>query len=178
MTIRKTVLIRKETPDDYNSVYAVNKSAFEQENESRLVDQLRRSEVFIPGLSLVAELEGQIIGHILLTSLKILDKEGLTHDSISLAPMSVLPEFQNMGIGSELVKEGLKKAGELGFGSVIVIGHDKYYPRFGFEPASKWNIFCPFDVPDEVFMALELIPGALENVSGTVLYPKEFDDAL
>lgn len=178
MTIRKTVSIRKEAPADFRSVCSVNIAAFEQENESILVDLLRKSDVFIPELSLVAELEDQIIGHILFTKLKIIEKSSITHYSISLAPMAVLPQYQNFGVGSAMVRAGLKKAKVLGFESVIVLGHDKYYPRFGFEPASKWNISCPYDVPDEVFMALELVPGALKNISGMVEYPEEFDDAM
>lgn len=178
MTIRKTVSIRQETPGDFFAVYKVNEAAFEQENESRLVDMLRKSDVFIPELSLVAELDGQIIGHILFTKLKIIEKNSITHHTISLAPMSVLPAYQNFGIGSALVKEGLEMAKSIGFESVIVLGHDKYYPRFGFQPASKWNITCPYEVPDEVFMALELVPGALTNISGEVEYPEEFDNAM
>lgn len=174
--MRMKIKIRTEKPEDYSGVFTVNKIAFEQDNESRLVDSLRQSEYFIPGLSLVAEYEEKILGHILFTKLKIFDLMGTEHNSISLAPMSVLPSYQNLGIGTELVKSGLKKAAKLGFESVIVLGHENYYPRFGFEPASKWKITCPFEVPDEVFMALELVPGALKGVSGEVQYPKEFDE--
>jgi len=92
--------------------------------------------------------------------------------------MSVLPEYQNRGIGTELVKSGLEKSGEFGFESVIVLGHEKYYPRFGFKPASNWNIKSPFPVPDEAFMAIELIPNALTEVNGAVIYPKEYEVAL
>ena len=174
----RDILIRAETTNDHASVFALNFAAFEQENESRLVDLLRKSEVFIPELSLVAEMDGKIIGHILFTKLKIIDKDSIIHNSISLAPMAVLPEYHNLGIGSELVREGLKLTKSLGFESVIVLGHDKYYPRFGFQPASKWDITCPYEVPDEVFMVLELIPGALANVSGLVQYPEAFDEAM
>lgn len=89
--------------------------------------------------------------------------------------MAVSADFQKQGIGGQLIREGLKRAAALGFGSVIVLGHEHYYPKFGFEPASKWGIKAPFDVPDEVFMAIEIIPNALGNISGTVQYPKEFD---
>jgi len=170
------VKIRREKPEDYSGVYIVNELAFEHENESILVDRLRKSKHFVPGLSLVAELDGKIIGHILFTKLKILDKKGVVYNSLSLAPMAVKPSYQNLGIGTALVKAGLEKASKQGFESVIVLGHDKYYPRFGFEPASKWKITCPYEVPDEVFMALELVPGALNHVSGKVQYPKEFDE--
>ena len=91
-----------------------------------------------------------------------------------MAPVSVLPEYQNKGIGSKLILQGLKISKEMGFESIIVLGHDKYYPRFGFSPASKWGIKAPFDVPNESFMALELEDGILERVTGTVVYSKDF----
>ncbi len=88
--------------------------------------------------------------------------------------MCVHPDYQRKGIGSKLVKEGLKRAREKGYRSVIVIGHPEYYPRFGFSKASKFDIKAPFDVPDNAFMALELVENALENVKGIVEYPKPF----
>lgn len=88
--------------------------------------------------------------------------------------MSVLPSFQNKGIGSKLVLYGLNRALESGYNSVIVLGHAGYYPRFGFKPASVWNIRAPIEVPDDVFMAKELIEGALIGISGIVKYPGEF----
>ena len=135
-----------------------------------------RVNILFPDYLLSPHMKEKIIGHILFTKLKILNEAGEEYISLSLAPMAVLPSYQNLGIGSELVKSGLEKAAKLGHKSVIVLGHDKYYPRFGFEPASKWKITCPFEVPDEVFMAIELVPGALKNVSGEVHYPKEFDE--
>lgn len=170
------VKIRREKTGDYSGVYTVNELAFEHKNESILVERLRKSEFFVPKLSLVAEIEDKIVGHILFTLLKIIDEKGVEYNSLSLAPMSVRPSFQNLGIGTALVRAGLGKASKLGFESVIVLGHEKYYPRFGFKPASTWKITCPYEVPDEVFMALELVPGALKNVSGKVQYPEEFDE--
>jgi len=96
------------------------------------------------------------------------------YEALVLAPMAVLPEFQRQGIGGKLIREGLNKAKELGFDSVTVLGHKDYYPRFGFERASKWNIKSPFEVPDEAFMAIELKPGALAEKTGTLEYPEEF----
>ena len=134
---------------------------------------MRQSDAFVPELSLVAELDGKIVGHIMLT--KPFIKNGENKEiSLALAPISILPQFQNEGIGSKLITASLKRAKELGFKSVIVLGHDKYYPRFGFKPASIWNIRVPFDVPDQSFMALELESGSLFGVTGTVIYPKEF----
>jgi putative acetyltransferase len=166
--------IRQEQPADFQAVYQINRQAFGQEAEAKLVDALRQSTAFVPELSLVSELDNQLVGHILFTKIKIVNGESET-ESLALAPMAVSADFQKQGIGGHLIREGLKRAAELGFGSVIVLGHEHYYPKFGFEPASKWGIKAPFDVPDEVFMAIELIPNALENVNGTVQYPKEFD---
>lgn len=172
------IKIRQERKKDYKLSEIVVEKAFENAEHSDnrehfLVAKLRKSDVFIPELSLVAELDGEIIGHIILTKL-IIENEENRYNSLALAPVSVLPEHQNKGVGSKLISESLKVAREIGFKSVIVLGHDKYYPRFGFEPASKWGIKAPFEVPDESFMALELEDGSLDEVIGTVVYGKEF----
>lgn len=127
----------------------------------------------MPELSIVAEIDGMIIGHILFFPIHIKAKDK-SHKSISLAPMAVLPEYQNQGVGSELVKYGLEKCREKGFKSVIVLGHPEYYPRFGFEKASKLGINPPFDAQDEAFMVMELAEGGLKGISGVVEYPDEF----
>ena len=172
------IIIRQETEKDYKLSETVVEKAFKNaehtdHKEHLLVAKLRKGGAFIPELSLVAELDGEIVGHIMLTKL-LIENEGSKYDSLALAPVSVVPEHQNKGIGSALISESLKIAKEIGFKSVIVLGHNKYYPRFGFKPASTWGIKAPFDVPDEFFMALELGDGALEDISGTVVYSKEF----
>lgn len=168
------LIIRQEQPQDYKAVYQINKQSFEQEAEAKLVDTLRNADAFVPELSLVAELDKQIVGHILFTKIKIVN-DSTSYESLALAPMAVLKDYQKQGIGGALIREGLQRAIKLGFTSVIVLGHEHYYPKFGFEPAAKWNIKAPFDVSSEVFMAIELIPNGLENVSGIVQYPKEFE---
>mgnify|MGYP003585490927 CR=1 FL=1 len=170
------LLIRSETAADRSAIYQVNKLAFEQESEARLVDLLRESDAFIPGLSLVAVLDNQIVGHILFSRIHIVSDTGNKVESIALAPVAVLPQFQKQGIGKLLIKRGLDDACTLNYESVIVLGHPEYYPKFGFVPAEKWNIKAPFNVPSEAFMALELIPGKLDNVSGIVEYAKEFQE--
>lgn len=169
------VKIRSEKNSDYEMIAKINDEAFNQKNESKLIKALRKNPSFIPELSLVAEKNKEIVGHLLLFPIEI--KSGsIKRASLSLAPMSVVPQYQGVGIGSKLVEAGLAEAKKKGFSSVIVLGHPHYYPRFGFKPASKWHIHAPFNVPNEAFLALELIKGGLNNVSGTVEYPKEFND--
>ena len=164
--------IRPEIESDYQKIYKLHHLAFGQEDESKIVDKIRLGENYIPELSLIMEIDNQIIGHILFSKIKI---KGLKKfETLALAPMAVLPIFQRKGIGSQLVRAGLEIAKALGFDSIIVLGHKDYYPQFGFQPASHWNIKCPFEVPDEVFMAIELQPDALVDKTGMVEYPKEF----
>ena len=169
------IIIRSENSSDYNQITHVNDQAFEQPNEGRLITQLRALPDFIPDLSLVAEFEGQIIGHILFTISKV-KWENDIFEMLCLAPMAVLPEFQKKGIGSKLVQEGLKRARALGYQSVNVLGHKNFYPKFGFRPASHWEIKAPFEVPDDVFMALELVDGALKGQKGVVHYAEPFKE--
>jgi putative acetyltransferase len=167
--------VRQETDKDYRGITNVNNLGFGQKNEGQLILKLRKTRKFIPGLSLVAEIEGRIVGHILFYPIEI-KSDDQVFPSLALAPMAVLPEYQKQGIGSRLVEEGLKKARQLGSKSVIVLGHAAYYPRFGFEPAGKWGIRPPFEVPDAVFMALELVRDGLKDIQGTVEYPPEFNE--
>jgi putative acetyltransferase len=167
-------LIRQERPADFGPVAEVNRSAFGRNDEARLVDILRQRPGFVPELSLVAEIEGRVVGHILFTTVAVQGTAG-SHPSLALAPMAVSPEFQGQGIGSELVRVGLQRARELGHTTIIVIGHAEYYPRFGFEPASRHRIQPPFPVPDEAFMVYALVPGAPDGIEGVVRYPEAFD---
>ncbi len=173
--LQMKIEIRQEQESDNSDVYRVNCNAFERDEEARLVDALRHSEAFIPECSLVALLNDQIIGHILFTKIKIRNVNGESFQSLLLAPMAVHKANQQQGIGSQLVKAGLQKAKELKYSSVIVLGHEQYYPRFGFMPASRWGIKAPYEVPDNAFMALELTANSLDGVRGTVEFPKEFE---
>ena len=137
------VEIRQEQKSDYSEVFDVIKEAFKTEiiinpDEPFLVDRLRKSKVFIPELSLVAELQGRIVGHVLLTKIKINNGEFVS-DSLALAPVSVLPTFQGKGIGGMLIKEAHHRAKELGHKSVILLGHEYYYPRFGYQIIEKFG---------------------------------------
>lgn len=172
------VIINKEIEKNYNEVEQVVKKAFENaehtdHNEHNLVSKLRKSDAFVKELSLVAKDNEKIVGHLMLTKIKIKNDE-TESESLALAPVSVLPEYQSKGIGSKLINESLCIAKKLGFKSIIVLGHDKYYPKFGFKTASTYGIKAPFEVPDSAFMALELEEKALENVNGVVTYSKIF----
>ncbi|UCD57603.1 MAG: N-acetyltransferase, partial [Candidatus Hydrogenedentota bacterium] len=117
----------------------------------------------------------QIVGHILFTPIIIETQRGAV-SALALAPMAVRPEFQNQGVGSELVRQGLKECRRLGHKVVVVVGHPTYYPRFGFSSARAKGLEAPFHVSDEAFLALELVPAALDGRSGMVKYPSEFDE--
>jgi predicted N-acetyltransferase YhbS len=172
------ITIRPETPTDYDRVFEITEAAFRDlpisdHTEQHLVNRLRTSTAFIPELSLVAELDGEVVGHILFTRAAIVGVDR-TWASLTLAPVSVAPDHQRQGIGSQLIRAGLQIARELGYGNVNLVGHADYYPRFGFVRASRYNVRCAFDVPDEASMLLELTPGALDGVSGVVQYAPEF----
>jgi len=167
--------IRQENIKDFKEVYDLISISFKQENEAKLVELLRKSDAFIPELSLVAILEEKIVGHILFTKIQIINDNQNKFDSLALAPVSVIPNLQKKGIGSKLIRFGVEKAKEMNFKSVIVLGHEHYYPKFGFVAAEKWNIKAPFKVPTNVFMGLEILVDGLKGVSGTVKYPKEFE---
>jgi putative acetyltransferase len=169
------VRIRKETESDFGKVKEVLDLAFGQAGEGKLVEKLRDNPEFIPELSLVAEFKKEIIGYILFFPIRIKSDKNKS-GSLALAPMAVLPLHQRSGVGTQLVEEGLARTRELGYGSVVVVGHPRFYPRFGFVPASRWKIKAPFDVPDEAFLALELRERGLDAAGGLVLYPPGFSE--
>jgi putative acetyltransferase len=162
-----------ETPRDLGQVRMINIAAFEQPDEAGLVDALRAG---CPGLlSLVAELDGRVVGHILFSPVTVPAGER-TLKGMGLAPMAVLPEHQRDGIGARLVEEGIARLERAGCPFAIVLGHPGYYPRFGFERASAHGIACQWpEVPDEAFMIRVLDPTALTGASGIALYRPEFD---
>ena len=169
------VTIRPERLEDYEAIDQVNRLAFGQDDEARLVRALREADGFDPTLSLVAVRDDRLVGHILFSPVTIATTGGSV-SALALAPMAVHPEVQNQGIGSRLVRDGLEVCRRLDHLIVVVVGHPDYYPRFGFTPARARGLEAPFQVPDEAFRVLELIPGALDGVAGMVHYPPAFDD--
>lgn len=167
----KSTLIREEVGPDAVAVYRVNLAAFDRPEEAGLVDALRRRGAFI--CSLVAELDGAIVGHILFTPATI-ETDGGAIVVAALGPLAVSPEYQKQGIGGRLVQAGLNRCREAGYRIVIVLGHPAYYPRFGFQPARPLGIRWEHEAPVEAFMVAELVPGALEGVRGIARYQPEF----
>lgn len=176
MNPTQKLTLRPERIEDYPAIREVNYRAFDNRDaEPNLVEAIRREPGFIPALSIVAEMDGRVVGHILFSPIAIQTEQGLI-PAISLAPMAVLPEHQNQGIGSALVRHGLAECARLGQRIAIVLGHTNYYPRFGFAPASRWGLTSPWPEAGDAFMAMELQPGALEGVSGQVRFPAIFDN--
>ena len=167
------MIIRQERLEDYDAVDHIVKEAFESAehsdgNEQDLVVELRKSKSFIPELSLVAVEDGKIVGHILFTKALVQGVEVL-----ALAPLSVLPDYQNKGIGLSLMKEGHGIAHKLGYEYSVVLGHSKYYIKAGYTPASKYGIKAPFEVEDESFMAI-CLNGTVGKLNGVMEYDEAF----
>ncbi|MGE8054647.1 GNAT family N-acetyltransferase [Bacillus mycoides] len=171
------VTIRQEQQNDCSKTEEVVQQSFLNEEfsdkkEHELVKRIRECDAFIPELSIVA-VDEEIVGHIMLSKIKI-EQDGTSVESLALAPVSVARGHQKKGIGGKLIVAALEKAKELGHESVVVLGHPEYYPKFGFKKASDWNIKAPFEVPDEVFMVIELGENALQGVEGIVQYSSAF----
>lgn len=166
-----TPQIRLEQPADLVGVRETNEQAFGTTTEARLVDRLRDSSDCI---SLVATVGDRVIGHILFTPVSIEPETIIV--VAGLAPMSVRPEYQRVGIGSELVRAGLDECRRRGYAAVVLVGHPEFYLRFGFVPGHTKGLECEFPVPAEAFMVLELDEAALAGVAGLVRYRPEFAD--
>jgi putative acetyltransferase len=164
--------IRSETIQDYPAIAEVNTLAFGQENEAKLVEEIRHSQLYIPELSLIAEIENTVVGHILFSYIDLVGEETL--QVLGLAPMAVLPDFQRQGIGSALVKAGLEIAKARGEAMAIVLGYPQFYHRFGFQPSVHYGIESPFLVPEEFFMVKRL-QSYQESYKGKVIYPPAFE---
>jgi len=168
--------IRLEKPEDVQQVRSIHERAFRQPTEADAVDRLRLT--CPEALSVVAEDDGRIVGHILFTPV-VIESPKRKVEGMGLAPMAVLPKCQRQGIGSKLVEHCLKILRERGCPFVIVLGHPEYYPRFGFVPASTYNLTSQWkNVPDESFMILVFDEEILQGVSGVARYRDEFNAAM
>lgn len=172
------LIIRQEQTGDHKDVFNLIEEAFQHmdvsdHREQFLVERLRKSNAFVPELSLVAEIDEQIVGYILLTKV-LIRNEDQEHISLTMAPVAVRPDFQRCGIGSVLIRKSHELAKKLQFSSVTVLGHADYYPKFGYVEAQQFGIRFPFDVPPQNCMVIELVEGGLSNTSGIVEYPPPF----
>jgi putative acetyltransferase len=163
---------REERPGDAEGIRQVNLAAFETTAEADLVEALRRQAS--PLVSLVAEDDGDIVGHILFSPVTLENEPPLI--LMGLAPMAVAPSRQRQGIGSALVREGLERCRRLNVDAVVVLGHPEFYPRFGFLPAAHRSLGSEYDVPEDTFMVRELRDGALSGLAGTIRYHPAFAD--
>jgi putative acetyltransferase len=166
------ISVRAEAAGDEQAIARVNDEAFGQPDESRIVAAIRAARY--DTISLVAVTDNEIVGHILFTPLAV-EPGGLFWRPMALGPMAVTSQWQRRGVGSRLVETGLRDCARAGADVIVVIGHPEFYPRFGFRPASAFGLRSEYDVPPDVFMALEVIPNALRgNVDALVKYVPEF----
>jgi predicted N-acetyltransferase YhbS len=172
------MIIRRETPEDYAAVERLTFAAFktfafpdgskpEYVDEHFLVHLMRDAAVFVPELDFVGEIDGEIAAHIVFAQSKVIRPGESVLETLTFGPVSVKPELQNRGLGTQLIRHSLGRARELGFGAVIIMGHPKYYPRFGFRPARDFNLTLPDGSAIDPFMALEIEAGALGTAGGT-----------
>ncbi|MBK8899901.1 MAG: N-acetyltransferase [Anaerolineaceae bacterium] len=161
------IVIRPETAVDAEKVYEVEAAAFGRPAEAELVQKLQQSGV--DTISLVALLDDEVVGHIFFSPVTVKSEEA-EFTAVALGPVAVAPDHQNKGVGDALCRQGLAACKEAGYELAFVLGHPTYYPRFGFTSSAPFGLRCQFDVSDEVFMVLELVPGALQGKQGTVYY--------
>jgi putative acetyltransferase len=168
-----------DEPDEHAQVARVHEQAFGRPAEAALVAAVRAAGADLVSLAAGVRDPGTpgawtVLGHVLLSPVTV---DGhATPAGLGLAPVAVVADHQGEGIGTQLIHAALRRARLLGHGFVVVLGHPQYYPRFGFRPASQLGLRYPDPVPDEVFMALELTPGALAGVAGVVRYHVAFAD--
>ena len=163
--------IRRESPSERARVDEIQVAAFGRMDEARLVHTLRANTQ--PQLSLVAERDGDLVGHVFFSPVEIV-APGPSPPSAGLAPLAVAPEKQGRGVGSALVRAGLRECILLGWQAVFLLGDPAYYSRFGFSLASRQGLRYESEAFDSAFQVLELVPGALSECSGWVQYDEAF----
>jgi len=170
------IQIRPEKEDEFPLIYDLVKTAFKTAQvscgkEQDFVNHLRAGENYIPELALVAANENsQIIGHIMLTKTEIQRENNKTFDALLLAPISVVQEYRNQGIGKQLIENVFHRARENNYGAVILVGNPDYYKRFGFKSAASFGIENTNSIPEQYVLACELTSGALDKVKGAITF--------
>jgi putative acetyltransferase len=165
----RDIQINAELPGDADAIRCVHRSAFGQDVEGAIVDALRNAGAL--SISLVARSDDQIVGHVALSPMQMPNPAAKV---LGLGPIGVLPEQQRGGIGTALMHAAIERARAGDFDGIVVLGHPEYYPRFGFVPASRFGIRSEYDVPDDVFMALEFNASGLTDCAGLARYHAAF----
>jgi len=173
LDIQTDFVIRQETEKDWDEIYKLIYTAFRTANvkdgdEQDFAVGLRNSDRYIPELALVAEQNGRLIGHIMLTKTTVTQPSGSHYEALLLAPVSVLLEYRDIGVGAALINESCRIAREMGYGAVFLVGDPNYYSRLGFVRTSSFGIFPESDIPEQYVQVRELVPGILQSVKGTV----------
>ena len=170
------VKFRPESHGDIDEIFELTSAAFGQPGEAQLVARIRASTFFEHELSIVAELDGRVLAHVMLSRIWFRDRNGYLLSTLGLAPVSVLPEFQNQGLGSRLIEHALERAAVLGYSAVILLGHPDYYPRFGFVPTDQFCISLPAFVTDQSAFMIKILDAARAPRDGSIVYTPAFDD--
>lgn len=177
----RELVVRPENKTEVPIIREVIQEAFDPMpfstgKEWQLVENIRQSEGYIPGLALVAVCDGTIVGHSLISLAEIENKKK-KHSILVLGPVSVLPAYQRQGIGQEMIRIGIAAAKRLPLGAMIVVGDPAYYSQFGFQLAVPQGIHLPFGFDEEEYLqVLEIQPGSLKRIKGAVKYPVTFFD--
>lgn len=169
------IVVRAETERDAVAVQLVNQAAFGGDQEVRLIRRLRDTDSVAPGLSLVAEENGRVVGHLVLSKARLEREGGDALEILALGPMSVVPSHSHRGIGSRLVRAAIEEARRQGYPAIVVTGYPDYYRRFGFEPAAGRGLSCNLDAPESAVLVLELREGVLAG-GGRIVYPSPYEE--
>ena len=168
--------IRFECSADFDQIRELNDEAFEGPAEGMIVDTLRVSDP--NAFSMVAVEDEMVVGHIFFSTIKVESPNGIV-TGMGLAPLAVHADYRHQGIGSDLIRSGLRHIENLNMPFVIVLGHEDYYPRFGFVPASRYDLYCQWPgVPDGAFLVIICDHLKMKGVSGIARYRDEFNAAM
>lgn len=178
--------LRREMPGDWQAVERLTRDAFWRDSriaeigigadEHYLALTLRMADVFVPLLDIVAEADGQIIGNVMYSMAYVKKTDGMRLPVLNFGPLSVMPAYQKMGVGSALMRFTIQRARKLGYGAILFFGHPEYYPRFGFTEAAAFGIATHEGKNYPAFMAMELKEGYLDGAAGGTFHESPLYD--
>lgn len=174
------VHIRKEKIEDYHQAELMTKRAFWNLHrpgcdEHYLVHLLRQSEDYLEKFSLVAEVQGKIVGGIYYSK-AFLEKNGKRTEVLNFGPLCVDPEFQNQGIGGMLLMESIQLAKKSEYPGIIIFGEPGYYPKHGFKTCDHFGVTTKDGKNFDAFMGYELTEGALSDIGGRYFESHVFEE--